>query len=235
MAKIYIMGCGRSGTTYLLTLMNCFADTYVLIDDAAVPGEDHFGKFASIAGTERNQVIKRASNAYDFVAAIPVDIELLYLVRHPLDVLTSTLTYRGKVYSNYIDADRWLLEAEALKWTVESNRSRNLIVKYEHLISAPDFMQQEIADFFGLDRKMPFSEHHRAFNASKDISETLNGVRPPDPSSIGRWKSPQARERVAAAWQSIQPLGKWFCQQFDYDTSEINAVLGEAVAGHGND
>ena len=224
--QIYIMGCGRSGTTLMLALMSCFEDTFTLVDDAKVPGEDDYQAFERIAGqSERHHVIKRSSGAYKVATEIPREIGLVYMVRHPLDVMTSTLNYRQQQYENYIPPDRWLAEAEALRAVIESGRSNCLVVSYEQLVTSPDATQEIMATSFGLEPGRPFSKFQDAFVASKDIDETLNGFRPVDAKSVGRWRDPVHREHLRQVWEAVQPTGKWFCDRFGYALEEIDSHL----------
>ena len=225
MNKIYIMGCGRSGTTFLLTLMTSFQDTYVHIDAAPVPGEDHFRAFDSIKTEASTVVVKRVSDAYKFIYEMPDQLKLLYLVRHPLDVVTSTLNYRGKTYKNYIPPERWLAETKALRSLIESQRQGVFLLRYEDLVLQPDTAQRKIGDYFGLKIDTLFSRCHERFIASEDIDATLNGLRPPDASSIGRWKSQQHMPQLTAVLQEIESELEWFCAQFGYDQAEINQIL----------
>ena len=222
--NIFIMGCGRSGTTYLLTLMSSYKDTYTLVDDASVPGEDHFDRFNNINSTKKNRVIKRSSDSYDYATKIPNQIFILWLVRHPLDVTSSTLYYQGTTHSSYISAERWIREANALKQMIASKQKNILIIKYEDLINKPDKIQLEIASFCSLKINNLFRNNHLTFTASQDISETMNGIRPPDPSSIGRWKKEEYIHRSKQIWNELGDTGEWFCDYFDYDQEEINQL-----------
>lgn len=207
----------------MLLLMSCFENTYVHVDDAPLPGEDHFTAFGQIRTTCDNVVIKRASHAYSFVNDIPTEIELLYMVRHPLDVCTSTLSYRGQVYENYIPVDRWLNECEALKWALDARKHRMITARYEDLVLEPDEAQGRLAQFFDLLIKQPFSTMHLTKSVSEDINSTINGLRPPDAASIGRWREPRRSGHVKSVWKSLGQRGQWFCAGFGYDVAEIEA------------
>jgi hypothetical protein len=211
----------------MLALMSSFADTYTLVDEAKVPGEDDIEAFDRLGDkTEKNIVVKRSSDAYTFADSIPESIDIIYMVRHPLDVMTSTLQYRAKKYQNYIPPERWLLEAKALRSVLYTRQSALQCVRYEDLVSQPDATQQSLSWQLGLHPARKFSDFHAYFSASKDIHETMNDIRPVDTSSVGRWREPARRDHVCAVWDQIQPLGRWFCEQFGYDTEEIDKFLG---------
>ena len=225
MTKICIMGCGRSGTTLLLTLMTNFKDLYAHIDAASVPGEDRFRVFDQLQNKARTTVVKRVSDAYALIDEFPTDLKVLYLVRHPLDVCTSVLKYRGEVYKNYIPPDRWLAEAEALKSFLCTEGAEVMVVRYEDLVGTPNEVQQRIAHRFQLSPLAPFSRGSVLYTASADIDATLNGARPPEPGSIGRWRDDQHIDHSREVWQLIQEEGCWFCELFDYDLVEISRRL----------
>lgn len=214
--RIYILGCGRSGTTLMLSLMTCFADTYTLLDEAALGGEDYAGRFLRIDRPEKTHVIKRASNAYEFSPKLPDDLWLLYVIRHPLDVFTSTLKLGDKTYDKYISTERWLAEMSALKTLVSQNRKRLVIVRYEDLVSDPDRAQQDIADAIGLEIAKPFSRYHENFETSAVIRDSMNGVRKPDQNSIDRWRHAQFKPYVDEIFSQVGPEIGWVNTRFRY-------------------
>lgn len=174
----------------------------------------------------RCHIIKQSSNSYEFINEIPKSISIIYLVRHLLDVMSSTLSYRERVYRNYISPERWVLEAEALRSFLAAGRRNVIVVRYEQLVTAPDVVQADVGSRFGLRAATSFSDFGESFRASRDIEETLNGVRPPDPRSVGRWKEPDRRAHVAAMWGAIGEAGPWFCNALGYSISEIRAFVG---------
>ncbi|MBN1554425.1 MAG: sulfotransferase [Phycisphaerae bacterium] len=223
--RIYILGCGRSGTTLLLAMMTCFRDTYVLLEEAARTGEDHYSRFDTLHRPERTHVIKRASNASDFAHEIPHPIGLLYLVRHPLDVLTSTLRFQGKVYPYYITPSRWLAEVRALRGLLEASRPNMMTLSYENLVSRPDQVQEQIARTFGLEYDRPFSRFQENFSTEEGIATTMNGIRPPDTASLHRWREVRHREYLRSLWPDIAKEANWFCDRFGYSIREIQEAL----------
>ena len=85
--RIYVMGCGRSGTWLLTGVMSTFNDVEVVAKELSV---EHFGLFQ----TNRSiLILKRDSLAYQRIKEIPQQIEIVFIVRHPFDVLTSHLRH----------------------------------------------------------------------------------------------------------------------------------------------
>jgi hypothetical protein len=215
--RIYILGCARSGTTLLLALMTCFRDVYVLIDEASLNGEDYFGRFARLRSKARTHIIKRTSNAYSFSHLIPDCIRRLVLVRHPFDVLVSTLVLEGRSYRYYVSPERWKAECSAIRRIVDQKRDC-CILRYEDLVTAPDKVQYEIAKVFELETSSLFSLFPNNFNATTTIIQSMHGLRAPSPASIGRWR--QNREHLAYIRSLLPTLREdveWFCNQFNYE------------------
>lgn len=82
--KIFIAGCARSGTTLTQRLMGCFEDTFVHRAEARYVQLDMLDR------PEANLVVKRSERSHAHLARLPRAIGLIYCVRHPFDVLTSS-------------------------------------------------------------------------------------------------------------------------------------------------
>lgn len=140
--KSFIAGCGRSGTTLIRDLMGCFEDTYVYTEGAY--GEAPFSSFSKIFCPESNVVIKRTGECWRTLASLPDDIGLIYCVRHPFDVLTSTHPLTKHLRRFHITFDRWTMEYDA--WHTLRKKQPNpkvFILKYEELIAEPDVVQTQ--------------------------------------------------------------------------------------------
>jgi tetratricopeptide (TPR) repeat protein len=88
--RIYLAGCARSGTWLATALLGCFAGVQVVAEESMV------GRFVRIAPAAPTIVLKRSSDAYTVLDRIPASIEIVYVVRHPFDVLTSAHTGRER-------------------------------------------------------------------------------------------------------------------------------------------
>jgi hypothetical protein len=148
--RVYVMGCGRSGTWLLTHVMGTFNDTEIVRQELDVA---YFGLMITKSST---LVIKRNSVAYQTIKEIPESIEIAYIVRHPFDVLTSQLPGSGRLY--HISPDRWLGEMSALKYLVDTRRKNTKIVRYEDLVANPVETQSELAGFFCFGIGVPITE-----------------------------------------------------------------------------
>lgn len=161
--KIFIAGCARSGTTLLSGLMSCFRDTYSFTQ------EKSFEYFEQINMPEQHIVLKRKHKSHEILHQLPTDIELIYSVRHPFDTLTSIHPdYPDRKY--YVPEKRWRAEYAGLKALRAAQPARNILyVRYVDLVATPDSVQQQIADRFGLQIALRFSETNpKIFTSSLD-------------------------------------------------------------------
>ncbi|MDR4308116.1 hypothetical protein IHQ68_15965 [Chelatococcus sambhunathii] len=201
--RIYVCGCGRSGTTLLIDQMACFSRLFV---DYA---ESHAGAFVRAPAGYEAVAIKRSSTAYEFLPGLPTEIGLLYIVRHPYDVMASKLGEKDR----YIKPDRWRNEAAALAAVLASGRPNMMLVRYEDLVSDPDGVQARIAQQWGLTIGLPFSRFH-------EIADTPHAhvARPVDQASIGAWRRHAGLiQDLDAVHAEIGAELEWFARRFGYE------------------
>jgi hypothetical protein len=110
--KIFIAGCGRSGTTLIQDLMMCFDDLYVLKEGQY--GEASFSRFDEITRPESHHVIKRLGDSWKTLPDLPKPVDLIYCVRHPFDVLTSAHPLTKHIRKYHITYARWASEYQSL-------------------------------------------------------------------------------------------------------------------------
>jgi hypothetical protein len=157
--RIYVVGCGRSGTWLLTSVMTTFKNIEVVMKELPVA---YFGLFK----TDRSiLVLKRNNVAYQKFKDIPRQIEMVYIIRHPFDVLTSHLPISQRPY--HILPDRWLGEMAALRYLIDSGRKKTMVLRYEDLVSKPVETQVALADFFNLEIGVPIDQ---VVTGTKDAS-----------------------------------------------------------------
>ena len=81
--RVFVIGCGRSGTWLLMQLLSTLKDQDIVPQELPV---EAFGLFAT--RTSR-LLIMRHFLAYQTIQRIPPEVRIIYIVRHPYDVLTS--------------------------------------------------------------------------------------------------------------------------------------------------
>lgn len=211
--RIFVMGCGRSGTWLLTGLMSTFEDVCVVAKETPVE------LFAQLTSTGRTLILKRNGVAFKRFTDIPARIKIAYIIRHPFDVLTShhPVTKR-RIY--HITPARWVGEMEALRSALKSGRKHLCVVRYEDLVTDCGGAEKKLSNELGLKSKMPVQDFTAVFNPSKRASRAMHGIRRIDTHSLHKYKNDP--ERIAYL-KSIRPqLGEtldWVAQRFGYDTA----------------
>jgi hypothetical protein len=110
------------------------------------------------ADRARHVVLKRNWTAFKHLGEVPEEVALVYMVRHPFDVLTSTHpSHPERKY--YVSERRWRGEYGALKSLRETQPSRTIhFVAYEELVSHPDRVQIRLSNCLGLVSARRFTE-----------------------------------------------------------------------------
>jgi hypothetical protein len=194
----YIAGCARSGTTLLLDLMPSFKDTHALTGE-----EHHFGYFSNVQTTAANLVLKREANIHQKLANLPPEIQLIYLIRHPFDTLTSHHPNYLPHRRFHVSERRWRDEYAGLKRLRAKQPGRVIrYVRYCDLVRSPDVVQRSLATSLDLEINRPFSEAGVNFFAS----------------SIGKYRTDHKLQRYL--WllpNALRQEIKEFCEEFGYE------------------
>jgi hypothetical protein len=210
--RIYVMGCGRSGTWLLTSVMSTFKDTEV------VPKElifEYFGLFVTSCSV---LVLKRDHAAYHRVKEIPESIEIAHIVRHPFDVLTSHLPISQRPY--HILPDRWLGEMTALHDLMDTGRKNTKIIRYEDLVSKPLESQSDLASFFGLRVGVSIDEFYTVSNNPTEATAATRGARKIDVNSINKHKrDPKKIEYLKMITPGLGRMLEWVGKAYNYDVS----------------
>jgi hypothetical protein len=206
--RIYVMGCGRSGTWLLTALFSTFRDTTVISEEIPVQF------FGIIKSNTKTLVLKRDFRSWQRVEEIPQEINIAWIVRHPYDVLTSHNPSSGREY--HIDPYRWLGEMEALRFLHET-RKNFFCVRYEDLVMNPSLAQARIASFYGLSVQNSYSEIAKTFSASFDAIKAMHGQRPIDIQSINRFRHDEKKiTRLKKLLPRMKPLLSWVGEAYGY-------------------
>ncbi len=208
--RIYVMGCGRSGTWLLTHVMGMFHETEVILRELAF---EYFGLYATCGGT---LVLKRDHTAYQRIEQIPECIEIAYILRHPFDVLTSHLPSSNRPY--HILPDRWLGEMMSLRYLLDAGRKHTKIIRYEDLVGAPYETQSELANFFGLRIGASIDTLYTSSNNPTEGATHL--ARTIDINSIGKFKrDPKKIEYLRSIKPSLEQTLHWVAKTYSYDAS----------------
>lgn len=208
--RFFIAGCGRSGTWMFDSMMACFEDTWHARE------EYHFGHFSQIDAPQSIHVLKRNSYSFRDIHTLPKTIALLYIVRHPFDVLTST--HIDRTY--YITVERWKKEVAAMQLVI--NRPNSLFVRFEDLIRTPEMVQTIIQKKWKLTPHTRFSNFNSHITVTDHVNQAMNGVRKPDPSRIERYReNAEHMEYCESIAPDIASELRWLSGQFGYTYPDI--------------
>jgi hypothetical protein len=208
--RIYVMGCGRSGTWVLTHVMGTFKDTDTVLKELVF---ENFGLFATSRAV---LILKRDHLAYQRIQNIPERIEIAYIVRHPFDVLTSHLPTSQRPY--HILPQRWLGEMTALRYLTETGRKNTKIIRYEDLVTDPRDAQSDLADFFGLSAGVSIDELHTISNNPSE--GPMHRFRTLDINSINKHKrDPQKLKYLKEVRPQLDEILEWVGSVYHYDVS----------------
>jgi hypothetical protein len=208
--RIFVMGCGRSGTWLLMHVMSTFSGVETL------PKELPIEYFGLLTTDHSVLVFKRDHIAYQRIEQIPKGIEIAYIVRHPYDVLTSHLPSSGRPY--HILPDRWIGEMSALRHLVTSRRENTRIIRYEDLVRHPIECQTELGRFFDLSIDASID---RLSTVSNNPTESpMHRGRKIDADSINKHKrDPEKLAYLARIKPELGQTLDWIASSYDYDLS----------------
>lgn len=208
--RLFLMGCGRSGTWLLTSLMSCFNETTVVAKELPVEA------FALLKTDQPSIVLKRAWDSYRHAVAIPHAIGIICIVRHPYDVLTSHNPETARKY--HIAPERWVGELQALRQMLEGGRSQLLVLRYEDLVDDPQAVLTGIAGRFGLVQGRDPADSQRTAVLPPEAVRAMHGTRPIDRSSVGRYRhDPEAIAHLRAIMPQLGETLTWMAQRFAYD------------------
>lgn len=208
---IYLMGCGRSGTWLLTSLFSTFSNLNLFAKEVPI---EYFGVLESDSET---LVLKRYHKSYECVRDIPPSIGIVWIVRHPFDVLTSHNPNNSSA-KFHIKPHRFLGEMQALQYLVETKRENTLIVKYEDLIKDPSVIQSRIADKFGLNISINAHDATKFFNAPPEAVAAMHGLRPIENQSTRKYlNDPEKIKYLQHILPEVTPCLDWLAKEFGYD------------------
>lgn len=186
MIRIHIVGSGpRTGTTLLTEVMAaCFNIDNVCEHEAAI------GAPLPLKGNFYLTKNPSDINSVRLPLLINPNLYVLCMIRDPRDTVVS---FHGAVPDKYYTGLRsWKLFVK--KFDALNKHPRFIPIKYEHLVSNPDIVQNDIESKIPFLRaKHRFSEFHKVANPSISSLNALKGLRKIEPKGIGKWKNHLAR------------------------------------------
>lgn len=236
--QILIIGCPRSGTSLLQTLVTtCFAGTFMPPEFENRPRSYFWSKVwpdvirrAQERGVEPPTVVVWKIPEMPFGA--PANYELLRregvhtigLVRHPRAVALSH--QHGKPYWKEVAPhlfggplranpyQHWAAMANHLLMRLRAGDPAFTLLRYEDLLAAPDDAQTYLAERTGLEPTVPFSTYHEHVDAGHRNAGAMNKVRPLDPE---RAAIPTNEDVEAAGHEPLPDMLKFAVAALGYE------------------
>ncbi len=219
---IVIGGCGRSGTTLLLSVLSCHPHILAIDQEtrALCPGAYRHPPITDnplklkkihnilirldIPASCRRWCEKTPRNVLYFGKILQYfgkRVRIVHLVRDGRDVITSTHPSQPDIY--WIRPERWIADlSSALKY---ENHPQVLTVRYEDLICKYDQTMRIIYQFLDEpydDKLYPYPDCARM----QTDAAWFGAARPIDSRSIGRWRQPRHGNRIAAFQANVQAV-----------------------------
>lgn len=215
---VHIIGFARAGTTLLKNLMITFKNIQV------VQGEpSRFGAEKLEVPDDVTLVTKNIPDIdrMDDLMRQP-DTAFLFCVRDPRDKICSRQNDpegKGRDLKQVAEEEVWehANRGYALRRKfLEKYEDRVLIIRYEDVILHPEETQRRIGEHCGLEIDIPFTEAQSRIEAQEsleNLNRAMNGLRPLDSRSIGRWKEPRFKE-ICEAYVEKYPDVRYFLEKY---------------------
>lgn len=156
-----------------------------------------------VAGRDRDTSLSMDA---ELLRANP-EIKLLWMLRDPRDVLTSTHPRRPGEF--YVKPERLIKSLELYHHF--KNLAQVLTVRYEELVFNANAVQARIAQAFQLEPIRNFTEGYKHFTRDENV-RAMHSVRPIDAKSVQKWKANpgylEYLQKVVAEHPALIPLAR---------------------------
>lgn len=233
---IVIGGCGRSGTTLLLSLMSCHPKIFSIGIETVALCPDGYGADGMYNKTPDLDVPLRLDKIYQYfydreipesctrwcektprnVLYFPrilhhfgAEVRIIHIVRDGRDVITSI--HPGRETQFWVPPDRWIMDVAAGRQM--ENHPQILTIRYEDLVRNYETTMRRISMFI----EEEFVVEFLAYPDSARIKESgawFNPAQAANDKSIGRWRDPKFEGMIATLLQ--EPLAVELLQHYGY-------------------
>ncbi|MDZ7288889.1 MAG: sulfotransferase [candidate division KSB1 bacterium] len=234
---IVIGGCGRSGTTLLLSVLSCHPKIFAIDIETVALCPDGYGADGMYNQAPNLDVPFRLERIYQYFIEreIPAGntrwcektprnvlyfgrilqhfgtrVRLLHMVRDGRDVVTSIHPRAPTRF--WVTPHRWVQDVAAGREF--ENHPQVLTIFYEDLVREYEATMRRICEF--IDEE--FVEAFLSYPDSARLKETGAWFHPAQATtdkSIGRWKDPKYREVIESFWR--EPMAGELMQHYGYD------------------
>lgn len=222
---IIIGGCGRSGTTLLLSVLSCHPEIYCIGDETACLCPTGYNRVVDYTNTLRVDLLykylseknipiqskywceKTPKNVLFFaniLAYFGKKAKLIHLVRDPRDVITSTHPRKPNNY--YVPIQRWVDDVkEGRNFYYHENI---LTLRYEDLLLDYTNQIKKICSFIELEYDKRFEDYPETA-ALEGKAKKIGGFDPKrgiSTTSIGKWKDDKHTDRINQLMQNQEAV-----------------------------
>ena len=175
--RLLVTGCARSGNTLMQFLMAsgfCGVDK---IDGEVCP-----------LSSPADGVFKYPRATFD-LGRYAGRVAIIFMLRHPKAVLMSRKLHAP--YDYWVSPERWIQATEMLG----AYSDYVCMVRYESLVTQPDYVQGIPGRVFDLEISHPFSLCHEYFD-EQDVGgvKLMRGIRSMDKTRLEPWRSASAED-----------------------------------------
>jgi len=200
--QTHVVVCGfpRSGTTLLqLVLESCYPAALTF-------GRERYALEVAqrVLRNHALMISKRPTDCYRvdeiryFYEGGPTRACFVFCTRDPRDIFTSQHSAKPGEY--YLRTERWRTEYDYFQYLQQFKDV--LVVEFRDLVETPTRVQQCLTAFIGWAPARSFEQFHTAVPQGFDTA-ALNGVRPFDPSALGKWRQPCHHARICQILQEL--------------------------------
>lgn len=195
--RTHVVMCGfpRSGTTLCQLMaqscvkdLTCFPREVCGLDAAQFAPRRH-----EIMLTKRPRDVFLIPEIREFFRTHPAQVRFVLITRDPRAVLTSMHPAKPDRY--FISIELWRAIYEHWKWSALWDDT--VVVRFEELVRDPKVIEERLARFIGWQVHHPFADYYSVAQPDFNI-RPLNGLRPPDPKNIDRWRAEKYRDRIVS-------------------------------------
>lgn len=221
---IVIGGCGRSGTTLLLSILGAHPHIHAIQEEMFAffplpfrlrPLLRHLQAPDAQNGWRRwcEKTPKNVRSFGEILQAFEDEVRLIHMVRDGRDVVTSHHPNSPQRY--YVPPERWVADVQAgLDY-----EAHTLLVRYEDLIADVEGTLRKVCDYLGEDFHPQIMEFYRHTTVTENKAWEGKKVQPLHNHRIGRW---QHEEHQRVIQQFMETPG----------APELMARLGYPIEAH---
>jgi hypothetical protein len=233
---IVIGGCGRSGTTLLLSILSCHPKIFAIDIETVALCPDGYGADGLYNRAPNLEVPFRLEKIYQYLIdhEIPEScarwcektprnvqyfgrilqhfgkrVRIIHMVRDGRDVVTSL--HPGHAERFWVTPHRWAMDVAAGRRM--ENHPQILTIRYEDLVREYEMTMRRLCEFIDEEFDAAFLSYPNSARI-KESGAWFNPAQATNDKSIGRWKDSQYNEIIDALLQ--EPMASELLRHYGY-------------------